>query len=274
MRPQPWRVVARRRETADTWTLELEPRDGDGGEGSATPFAPGQFAMLYAFGIGEAPISVSAVRARGRLVHTVRAVGMVTEAICATEPGGVVGARGPFGTAWPVDVAEGADVVIVAGGVGLAPLRPALHHLLDHRADYGRVVLLYGGRRPEELLFGEELDAWAAREDVEVGITVDMATPRWSGRVGVVTRLIDGATFDPASTLAMVCGPEVMMRFAVAALADRGVDPGRVHLSLERNMKCAVGLCGHCQLGTVLVCRDGAVFPYPAVEPLLKVREL
>lgn len=265
-----WFALAdKRRETHDTWTLTIEPaKDG------LAAFAPGQFAMLYAFGVGEAPISVSAIPPSGRLVHTVRAVGRVTEAICAAEPGTVIGLRGPFGSAWPVEAGEGADVVIVAGGVGLAPLRPALRHVVDHRGDYGRVVLLYGGRRPEDLLFSHELAELGAREDVDVGVTVDAATPAWTGRVGVVTTLIAGAAFDAASTVAMVCGPEVMMRFAVTALGDRGVAGERVYLSLERNMKCAVGLCGHCQLGTVLVCRDGAVFPYPAVEPLLRVREL
>ena len=158
--------------------------------------------MLWAFGVGEAPISVSAVERSGRIVHTVRAVGLVTEAICAAEPGAVLGLRGPFGTAWPVNAAKGADVVIVAGGVGLAPLRPAVHHVLAHRGDYGRVVLLYGGRRPEELLFAEELEAWAARDDLELGVTVDAATAAWSGRVGVVTKLIDRAGFDPGAAVA------------------------------------------------------------------------
>lgn len=271
MRPLRCRVAARRRETADTWTLELEP-EGDAAE-LASRFGPGQFAMLYAFGIGEAPISVSSIEG-DRVVHTVRAVGKVTSAICAAEPGAVLGLRGPFGTSWPVAAAAGADVVIVAGGVGLAPLRPALAHVLAHRADYGRLVLLYGGRRPEELLFREELEAWAGRDDLELGVTVDAAGAGWTGRVGVVTKLVKRAGFDPGAAVAMVCGPELMMRFAVAALGDRGLPAERVHVSLERNMKCAVGLCGHCQLGTVLICRDGAVFPYPAVEPLMRVREL
>jgi NAD(P)H-flavin reductase len=271
MRPLRCCVAARRRETADTWTLELEPESG--AEELAARFGPGQFAMLYAFGIGEAPISVSAIE-RGQLVHTVREVGAVTSAICAAEPGAVLGLRGPFGTSWPVAAATGADVVIVAGGVGLAPLRPALQHVLANREEYGRLVVLYGGRRPDELLFRDELEAWAARDDLELGVTVDAADAGWTGRVGVVTKLVERAGFDPEAAVAMVCGPEVMMRFAVAALGDRGLSADRVHVSLERNMKCAVGLCGHCQLGTVLICRDGAVFPYPTVERLMRVREL
>jgi len=269
MRPEPWRVTSRSRETDDTWTLALEPTAGT----PARAYRPGQFAMLYAFGVGEAPISVSGdVAAPGRLVHTVRAVGAVTRRVCAARPGDVLGVRGPFGTAWPQ---AGADdhLVVVAGGIGLAPLRPVVYRALGGPERPGRVTVLYGGRRPEELLFRDELDAWAAA-GVDVAITVDRATPAWRGRVGLVTRLIDGIEADPARTLAVVCGPEVMMRFTVSALTDRGVAPERMHVSLERNMQCAVGLCGHCQLGTVLVCRDGPVFAYPDAAPLMAVREL
>jgi NAD(P)H-flavin reductase len=266
MVPTPLRVARRRRETHDTWTLELETAAGDGPAG----FAPGQFAMLYAFGKGEVPISISALP----LVHTVRAVGAATSAICALEPGEVVGARGPFGSAWPLAEAEGRDVVVVAGGIGLAPLRPVVHHLLEHRERHGNVVVLYGGRAPAELLYTDEVAGWRARFDVEVGVTVDRGDADWRGRVGVVTTLIPRAGFDPDNAVAMVCGPEVMMRFAVAALRERGVAAERIFVSLERSMKCAIGLCGHCQLGPAFMCKDGPVFRWDAVEPLLKVREL
>jgi NAD(P)H-flavin reductase len=264
MVPASYRVARRREETHDSWTLELEPVGAP-----LAALAPGQFAMLYAFGKGEVPISVSALPA----VHTIRAVGMVSAALCAAEPGDVLGVRGPFGTAWPVEAAEGRDVVVLAGGIGLAPLRPVVHHLLAHRQRYGRVVVLYGGRSPEELLFTEELERWRAA-GLEVDVTVDQAPAGWPGRVGVVTTLVPRAGFDPANSLAMVCGPEVMMRFAVAALADRGVPPEAVHVSLERSMKCAIRLCGHCQLGPEFICHDGAVFRWDRVEPLLRVREL
>jgi NAD(P)H-flavin reductase len=266
MVPTPYRVARRRRETHDTWTIELEPA----GEGAVTTVGPGQFAMLYAFGAGEVPISVSALPS----VHTVRAVGAVSAAICRAPRGELVGVRGPFGTSWPVQAAEGSDVVLLAGGIGLAPLRPVVHHLLAHRERYGSVVVLYGGRSPEELLFTAELERWRGRFDVEVEVTVDQAGAGWRGRVGVVTTLIPRATFDPDHMVAMICGPEIMMRFAVAALRERGVPGEAIFVSLERSMKCAIGHCGHCQLGPVFICKDGPVFRWDAVEPLLAVREL
>jgi NAD(P)H-flavin reductase len=270
MVPAPFRVVDRRRDTADTWTLELEPAGG----GPAMPFAPGQFTMLAAGGAGEVPISISGDPSRPeRLVHTVRAVGAATRAICASAPGRVLGVRGPFGHPWPVDQIEGADVVVVAGGIGLAPLRPAVVALLARRERYGRIAVLYGGRDPDQLLYPGELARWR-RRGVDVAVTVDSAGPEWEGAVGVVTRLIDRVSLAPSSAVALVCGPEVMMRFAVAALGRRGVGPERVMVSLERNMQCGVGLCGHCQLGPTLICRDGPVYRYADVERWLAIEEL
>jgi NAD(P)H-flavin reductase len=266
MVPVPFRVTRRARETHDAWTLELEPAGGT----ALPPFAPGQFAMLYAFGKGEVPISVSALP----LVHTIRAVGTVSAALCAAREGDVLGVRGPFGTSWPVEAAEGADVVILVGGIGLAPLRPVVHHVLAHRERYGRVVVLCGARSPEQLLYTAELERWRGRFDVEVHVAVDQAAAGWRGRVGVVTTLVPRADFDPDHTVAMICGPEVMMRFAVAALEERGVPAEATFVSLERSMKCAIGLCGHCQLGPAFICKDGPVFRWDAVEPLLRVREL
>lgn len=270
MAPRPFRVARKRRETYDTWTLELEPLQGE-----PPAVAPGQFTMLYVFGVGEVPVSVSGDPTRpGPLVQTVRAVGAVTKAICAGRPGRVIGVRGPFGTAWPVEEAEGSDVLIVAGGVGLAPVRSALYRVLAHRADYGRVILLYGGRTPEDLLYRKELERWRSRLDVDVDVTVDTASGDWHGKVGVVTTLIPRARFDSESTVAFVCGPEIMMRFTTRALIDGGQPADRIWLSMERNMRCAVALCGHCQLGPTLICRDGAVYRYPEIEPYLGVREL
>jgi anaerobic sulfite reductase subunit B len=202
------------------------------------------------------------------VVLTVRAVGAVTEAICRSEPGSVLGLRGPFGNSWPVADASGGDVVVVAGGIGLAPLRPVLLHALDRRAEYGEVVLLYGARTPSDLLYRSELDAWSAE------VTVDAADAGWNGRVGVVPKLIPAARFEPARTTAFVVGPEVMMRFTVQALLERSVPPGRIFVSLERNMRCGLGHCGHCQLGPTLICRDGPVYAYDTAAPWLEVREL
>ena len=268
MVPQPFRVLRRRRETSDTWTLTLEPISGD-----AIEPEPGQFTMLYVFGVGEVPISVSGAD-DGLLLHTVRAVGAVSAAICASKPGAVLGVRGPFGTSWPVREATGRDVVVVAGGVGLAPLRTAVQYLERAHEDYGEVTLLYGGRTPGDLLFRGELSSLRRRGKLSVDVTVDAARPDWDGKVGVVPKLIDAAQFDPKSVVALVCGPEVMMHFSVVALIERGVAPERIHLSMERNMRCAVGHCGHCQLGSTLVCRDGAVYSYDKLAPLMEVREL
>jgi NAD(P)H-flavin reductase len=186
----------------------------------------------------------------------------------------VVGVRGPFGTAWPVDLAEGRDVVIVAGGIGLAPLRPALYHVLRHRRRFGRVVVLYGARTPADLLFARELESWRGRLDVELDVTVDRASPDWLGRVGVVTTLIPRAPLDPDRAIAFVCGPELMMHFVATDLEHRGMAAERIWLSTERNMKCGMALCGHCQLGPTFVCKDGPVFRWDRVKPLLSVREL
>jgi NAD(P)H-flavin reductase len=231
--------------------------------------------MLYAFGVGEVAISLSGDPAHPEVaVHTIRAVGAVTEALCRLEPGQTVGMRGPFGSGWPLALATGADVVVVAGGLGLAPLRPAVYHLLRHRADYGRVALLVGARTPEQLLFRDELDRWQARGDLQVLVTVDQATRDWHGRVGVVPGLLSEVELDPRHTHALVCGPEIMMRFAVRALQGRGLEDDRIHLSLERNMKCAIGLCGHCQFGPHFVCKDGPVLSYERIRDQFLRREV
>jgi NAD(P)H-flavin reductase len=271
MLPVPYRLARKRRETADTWTLELDPA----GQDRLGPFAPGQFAMLYAFGAGEVPISVSRLPGEGgRIMHTVRDVGAVTSRLCGARRGETLGARGPFGSAWPLTEAEGGDVVVVAGGLGLPPLRPAIEHLLGRRERYGQVAVLYGGRSPAELVHRAEVERWRARPDVDVEVTVDSAGSDWRGRVGLVTTLIPKARFNSDDTVAMVVGPEVMMRFTVAALRERGVPSERIYVSLERSMKCAVGHCGHCMIGPEFVCKDGPVFPYRRVERWLRVRQL
>lgn len=271
MLPDPWRIGKVRKETADTFSLELAPV----GEARPFVFSPGQFNMLYVFGVGEVPISISGNPEEGSpLIHTTRVVGTVTRAMGKLKAGDVLGVRGPYGSGWPVEEAKGRDVVIVAGGLGLAPLRPLLYHLLAHRSDYGEIALLYGTRTPQDRLFRPELRSWGVRRDIQTHVTVDRAVGRWRGNVGVVTKLIAHAQFDPSNTAAFVCGPEVMMRFTLQELQRRGVTPERIHLSLERNMKCAIGFCGHCQYGRTFVCKDGPVFRYDQVKSMLNVREL
>jgi NAD(P)H-flavin reductase len=268
MLPRPFRVVARQSETDDTVTLGLQALDG-----VPLAFAPGQFSMLYAFGVGEAPISFSGGR-DGVVQHTVREVGAVTRALCAARPGDMLGLRGPFGTGWGVDEAQGADVVIVAGGIGLAPLRPVIDAVLARRERYERVSVLVGARTPNLLLFQRDLMAWRSRFDLEVFVTVDAAGRDWRGDVGLVTDLVPRVPFEPEGTVAFICGPEVMMRFAAMALLDRGVRPEAVQISMERNMQCGVGHCGHCQFGPHFVCTDGPVFAFERVAPLLTRREV
>ena len=268
--PQVYRVDGVRRELSDTVTLELKPVSG-----SRPSFEPGQFNMLYVFGVGEVPISMSGnCTDEARFVHTVRDVGAVSGAIAKLEPGAMIGVRGPFGTSWPVTTAEGSDVVIIAGGLGIAPLRPAIYGILANRRRYGHVVILVGSRNPKDLLYRLELEEWRRRLDIDIEVTVDHADADWRGNVGVVPGLIPRAAFDPEETVALVCGPEVMMRFTVSALRDAGVASERIYLSMERNMKCAVGLCGHCQFGPAFICKDGPVMRYDKIGEIFAVREL
>ncbi|MDD5656686.1 MAG: FAD/NAD(P)-binding protein [Elusimicrobia bacterium] len=270
--PASYRVRARRRETRDTVTLELRAPGG----AAAPSWRPGQFNMLGLPGVGEVPISISGGSQDGRLLqHTIRAVGPVTSALAGLRPGGRVGLRGPFGSAWPLEQAAGRDLLVLAGGLGLVPLRPVLRAVAARRRLYGRVSLLYGARAPQDILFRGELAAWR-RAGVAVEVAVDRAQPSWRGRVGVVTDLLAGVAPEPGRTDAWICGPEIMMRFSVRELQRLGLDRGgmRLHLSLERNMKCAIGQCGHCQLGPFFICKDGPVFPYDRIAPWLAVEEL
>jgi NAD(P)H-flavin reductase len=271
MLPRPYRVERRQRELRDTVTLELACED----DGAAPAYQPGQFNMLYVFGVGEIPISISGdSAATGRLVHTTRAVGKVSSALCNLKIGDVVGVRGPYGSAWPLELAEGHDVVLAAGGIGLAPLRPMLYAILHRRERFGRVVLLYGARTPHDLLYRRELEQWRRLSELDVLVTVDAADAAWQGDVGVVTQLIPRAAFDTQRAIALACGPEIMMRFTAQALEKRGVAAERLYVSMERNMKCAIGFCGHCQYSGVFVCKDGPVFPYSRVRALLSHREI
>jgi NAD(P)H-flavin reductase len=269
MLPEPLRVAEVRRETHDIVTLALDA--------SERPFSfrPGQFNMLYFFAIGEVPISFSGDPAHTtEIIHTVKAVGAVSEALCHMNEGTVIGVRGPFGHSWPMEAIKGQDVLVMAGGLGLAPLRPVIYDLLNHRGDYGQVSLLVGARTPEDLLYHRELEHWKRRSDLRVLTIVDKAGHEWKGRIGVVTALLDNEPFDPRRTVALVCGPEMMMRFTVRELAQRGLTDERIYVSLELNMKCALGFCGHCQYGPNFVCKDGPVFRFDQLRSRFWVREV
>lgn len=290
--PVPYRVCERVRENDDTVTLGLRPLGR-----ALPPFRAGQFAMLYAFGVGEVPMSVSGLPEHGGLLrHTVRAVGAVSRALASVEPGRTVGVRGPYGNDWALrepfpDGGRGAgagaaasaqagtalgtpyggDVLVVAGGLGLAPLRPVVEAALADREHHGRVAVLFGARTPAGLVYLRDLMHW--HNGAAVRVTVDEPDATWRGPVGLVTRLLDDVGFRPAETTAFVCGPEPMMCGTAAALTALGVPPAAIRVSLERNMHCATGWCGHCQLGPVMVCRDGPVFTWGRAASLLAVSQ-
>ena len=271
MVPELFRIERLKRETEDTFTLELVPRE----ETTKISFLPGQFNMVYVFGVGEVPISISGDPSESsRLSHTTRRVGVVTKAMGMLKQGDTVGIRGPYGSHWPVSEEDGRDFVVVAGGIGLAPLRPVLYHLMAQRHKYRNVVLLYGARTPEEILYKRELERWRGKFDLEVQVTVDRGASGWRGNVGVVTPLLARAPFNPSNTVALLCGPEIMMRFAVMELHKRGVPAERTYLSMERNMKCGVGYCGHCQYGPTFVCKDGPVFRLDTILPIFGKGEI
>lgn len=269
MAPVPYRVRSKVVENADSVTLHLEP--------ARTPLpapAPGQFMMLHAFGVGEIAISVCGLPSGGAVTHTIRAVGAVSAAVCAAEPGSTLGVRGPFGTSWGLDTAVGRDLVIVAGGVGLAPLRPVLLGALAQRERYGRVVLIAGARAQRDFLYGAELASWQADPRLQVHQTVDVPIHGWLGETGLVTEPLRRLRLDAGRTTAFLCGPEPMMRHSATALLEKGVAAQDIRLSLERNMQCGIAWCGHCQLGPLLLCRDGPVVGYDVAAPLLDVAEL
>lgn len=258
------RVVAKRRESDDVFTLEIEPP-------GPFRFRPGQFNMLSLPGLGEPPISIAGRRG-STILHTIRAVGAATQALCDLEPGDTVGLRGPFGSSWPLQEAEGRNVIVIAGGLGLAPLRGALAELVRHPDRHPFVRLLYGARAPREVLYDRELLQWnRERPHVRVSVTVDHGTPRWNGHVGVVTTLMRRKELSPHA-LYMICGPEIMMRFVIDELLKAGVPTTNIYLSIERNMQCAAGLCGRCQYGPYFACKDGPVFRYDRVASLFHVQ--
>ena len=271
-RPLNWaRVVSLEPEIPDVSTYGL--RFEDPAIRSSYAFDPGQFNMIYLPGFGEAAISISSdPRETATISHTVRFVGNVTRAISRLQLGSVVGVRGPFGSAWPLAQLEGKDLFIACGGIGLPPLRPVLHHIVNHRERFGKVTLLYGARSPTELMYVKEYDRWR-ESGIQVETTVDRADASWDGRVGVVPMWFYHFRIDPRTTAVLTCGPEIMIRFVIFEALARRVPAESIYVSLERNMKCGQGSCGHCQIGPYFICKDGPVFQFDTLQPFFNVEE-
>jgi NAD(P)H-flavin reductase len=259
-------------EIAGTTSYEFELADA--GHAAAYRFQPGQFNMLYLPGFGESAISISSDPERPELLgHTVRVAGIVTGALARCGIGDEVLLRGPFGSAWPIVECIGRDVVVAAGGIGLAPLRPLIYHVVKNRSDFRDVHLLYGARSPEGLLYRREFDVWR-KAGINVDITVDVGNPDWLGHIGVVPTLLHRLRVDAANCRVLTCGPEIMMRYVIFEALASGIAAEHAYLSMERNMNCAVGFCGHCQLGPTFICKDGPVFSYPQMEPYMHIEDL
>lgn len=271
MLPQVATITRTQPESPGVFTYTVEFRDP--AYRAAYHFRPGQFNMLYLPGIGEVAISISSDSATpDQLLHTIRIAGNVTQAIARLKPRSVLGVRGPYGSSWPVERARGRDLIIVGGGIGLAPLRPAIYYVMRHRADYGKVTVLVGARAPADLLYPGEYEEWR-KQNLEVIVTVDRADEAWKGRVGVVPMLFYSLRPDPKRTTIFTCGPEIMMRFVVYEALARRIPKDHIYVSLERNMKCAIGFCGHCQYGPTFLCKEGPVLTYAQVEPFFSVEE-
>jgi NAD(P)H-flavin reductase len=257
--------VNRQRETSNTTTFEMEIVDET--LRARFGFLPGQFNMLYVFGVGETAISISSdPENTATIAHTIRHVGSVTFAVNNLQAGDTLGLRGPFGSNWPLDQCRGRDVLLVTGGIGIAPLRPAIYQLLKHRNDYGRLILLFGTRAEQDMVFRSEVQQWTERKDFQVMTTVDYPDTDWTGPVGVVTNLLRRVRLDAARTSVFVCGPRVMNRAAAHSFLSHHVPEEHIFVSLERNMQCGVGRCGHCQYGPKFVCKDGPIFSYAEVR--------
>jgi NAD(P)H-flavin reductase len=273
MMPLAARIVGVKEENFNTHTFRVEIVDPD--VRAHYRFAPGQFNMLYVPGIGEAAISISSDAEQPQMLdHTIRVVGSVTRAITRLGAGGTIGLRGPFGCGWPLEKLSGTDVVIVGGGIGLAPLRPVIYHLLKHRAQFGRVILLYGCRTPADRLYVDEIESWTSGDAIDVLVTVDNATPGWVGPVGVVMKLLQRIKVNASRTTVLVCGPRMLNRVAAWQFLQLHVPPQHVYLSLERNMHCGFGRCGHCQYGPKFICKDGPVFSFDQIADIFAKEEI
>ena len=267
--PKCYQVQSITHETHDVFTLVLANQE----EETRHVFLPGQFNMLYQFGYGEAAISISGNPSDNRvLVHTIRAIGSVTRSLQKLKPGDEIGVRGPFGTHWPI-TKKGCDVLLIAGGVGLAVLRSALFVLADRAQEYHKITLLFGAKTADDILCKNEMEEWRSK-GVNIEITVDSADSNWQGHVGVVTSLIDKHLPNPNNTLVLICGPEVMIHASIHELMSARVNENDIHIALERNMQCAVGFCGHCQYGPYFLCTDGPIFSYAQIKNYLPIKEV
>lgn len=269
LKPHPYLIKEKVLETNDSFTLTLKPL-----ETRLLEPLPGQFNMLYAFGVGDVPISFSGPSSSNELIHTIKIVGNVTKALSRCEPGETIGVRGPYGKPWPFEEIKGLNLLLMAGGIGLAPLRSLIYYLLENRNDYGKIALLYGARNPEDLLFTKELKEWKEKLGGTLYTTVDVADENWKGNVGVVTTLLPKVPFSLEKTAALMCGPEIMMRLSSKDLLQKGIQQKNLYLSMERNMKCAIGHCGRCQLSPHFICKDGPVFTYKEMQPYIAIKEL
>ncbi len=269
--PMEAEVVARVDESPTIFSLSLKLVDGD--QHDSYRFMPGQFNMLYLYGVGEIPISIVGDPDQPDLLqHTFRTVGRVTRGFARLQPGDRIGLRGPFGRGWPLEAARNRDVLIVTGGLGCAPVVPVINHVLNQRQQHGRVAILQGVKHSDDFIWRGRYEQWDAEPDTQVLLAADVAGPEWRGYRGRVTGLFEKLELDFVNGITMMCGPGPMMTAAGQQLLERGAGPDRIWFSLERNMQCAVGQCGHCQYGEKFVCRDGPVFPYADIQHLFGVR--
>jgi len=262
-----------KKETRDTASYALRIRDKE--VARAYRFRPGQFNMIHVPGIGEAAISISSAPGDHDLLHTIRTAGDVTTVMSGLGPGVGVGLRGPFGVAWPLEETEDRDLLIIAGGVGIAPLRSVIRHIYrSQKRRQGRNIILYGAKTPKDVIFRDEFPRY--RDMMEIHLAVDKSDPEeyWKGSVGLVTDLLDAVSFSPLNSTTFICGPEIMMAASVRRLLRRGVPGEKIFLSMERNMNCGTGICGHCMFGPKFVCRDGPVFRYTDIERFVPVKEV
>lgn len=264
--PHPAEIIARIQESPTIFTLKTRFIDPSH---HPIAFLPGQFNMLYLYGVGEVAISISSDESdKSCLSHTIRAVGRVTKAMQALQPGDYIGIRGPYGQGWPLERARTKDIIIVTGGLGCAPTVSAINYILARRKQYGSLKILQGVKHSDDFIFQKQYAKWQQNRDTEIYIAADLAGPHWPWGVGYVTDMIQTLALDPDKTIAMMCGPEMMMHAAINALVRKGMQEESIYLSMERNMACGVGQCGHCQYGGLFVCKDGPVFAYPTIKAL------
>jgi len=238
-------------------------------EGQSLDHEPGQFVQVSIFGVGEAPISVcSSPTKRDSFELAIRKVGRLTRALHELEPGDEIGIRGPYGKGFPVTLMEGNDIMIVGGGIGIVPLRSLINYIIDNRRDFGKVYILLGCKTPKDMLFGDEVETWQKRVDVNFSCTVDRADPDWKGNIGLITSLIPGVNLDPNRTFAAVVGPPVMYKYVIQELRKKQIPDRQILVSLERHMKCGLGKCGHCQIEHFYCCQDGPVFSFDQIKDL------